>query len=105
MIFLYKILGLVVVGAIFGSFMNMLIYRLPRKVDMVFKRSFCPSCEHVLGLRDLVPLFGYLFNLGRCRFCKTNIPIRYLFCEILSIVILIFAFENYGLSFCWQHTY
>ncbi|MDW8106143.1 MAG: prepilin peptidase [Armatimonadota bacterium] len=69
-------------GAAVGSFLNMLIYRLPRNLSIVFPPSHCPACGHRLGMLDLIPLLSYLFLRGKCRYCRTPIPIRYFLVEL-----------------------
>jgi leader peptidase (prepilin peptidase)/N-methyltransferase len=69
------------IGAVIGSFVNVLIYRLPRELDFVHGFSFCPACEHRLMPRDLVPLLSWLFLRGKCRYCGAKIAPRYLVIE------------------------
>lgn len=70
-------------GIIFGSFATALIYRLPRDLDWVKKRSFCTNCNTKLGILDLFPVISYLINLGKCRHCKTKYGFKYLYIELL----------------------
>lgn len=70
-------------GAIAGSFINALSYRLPRGISMVHPRSSCPQCQHVLGVPDLVPILSYLWHRGRCRYCRTPYGPRYLYIELI----------------------
>lgn len=72
-----------VVGLCIGSFVNVLIYRLPRGLNIAKGRSLCPSCGHTLKARDLVPLFSWLFLRGKCRYCGERIPARYCIVELL----------------------
>lgn len=83
-------------GLLFGSFLNVLIYRLPRKENVVFSRSKCASCGHVLSARDLFPVLSYMFLNGKCRYCKEKISFRYPFTEILNAIgySLIFYFGS-----------
>ncbi|MBD5519726.1 MAG: prepilin peptidase [Lachnospiraceae bacterium] len=74
-IFLYMIIFLY--GIVIGSFMNVCIYRIPEKQDIVKVRSHCMSCGYVLKWYDLVPLFSYIFLGGKCRKCKTKLSIQY----------------------------
>lgn len=64
-------------GIVFGSFMNVCIYRIPEKQDIVKVRSHCMSCGYVLKWFDLIPLFSYLFLGGKCRKCKTKLSMQY----------------------------
>ena len=63
-------------GTCIFSFLNVIIYRVPRKMDFVKGHSFCPSCRHQLGALDLIPLFSYIFLGGKCRYCKKKIGAR-----------------------------
>lgn len=68
-----------VLGLIFGSFFNVVIYRLPKKDLSIFKpeRSFCPNCKAQIKWFDNIPIFSYLFLRGKCRYCKEKISLRY----------------------------
>lgn len=72
------------VGASVFSFVNVLIYRVPRKISFVGGRSFCPSCRSRLKPYDMVPVLSYVLLRGRCRKCKEKIPFRYLLVELLG---------------------
>ena len=72
MIFLFFILGL-----IFGSFYNVVVYRLPKGLSLVKPRSSCPHCKHELTPGELVPILSYLWQRGRCKVCKEPISWRY----------------------------
>ncbi|MGQ9753667.1 MAG: prepilin peptidase [Thermaceae bacterium] len=71
-------------GLLVGSFLNVVIHRLPKGESVVFPPSHCPSCGHRLGPKDLVPIFSYLALKGRCRYCKAPIPVRYPLVEALT---------------------
>lgn len=71
-------------GAVIGSFLNVLIYRLPRNINFVKGFSYCPNCEHRLYPKDLVPIFSWLFLRGKCRYCKEPISPRYMLVELFS---------------------
>jgi leader peptidase (prepilin peptidase) / N-methyltransferase len=74
-----------VIGAAVGSFLNMLIWRLPRGLSFVDPaKSFCPKCKHSLGPSDLLPLLSWLLGRGRCRYCKEPIAVRYFLVELLT---------------------
>ncbi len=70
------------VGASVGSFITLITYRLPRGEQITMERSRCPRCRTSLGLRDLVPVFSWLFSRGRCRHCGMKISIRYPLTEL-----------------------
>lgn len=81
-IFLYAIIFLC--GTMFGSFYTLAVYRIPKNIDIVKKHSYCPNCNHKLGILDLIPILSYIFLGGKCRYCKQKIRPRYLILEILS---------------------
>ena len=84
-IFFYLIIF--IIGTLFGSFYTLAVYRIPKRQDIVHTHSYCPNCNHKLGLLDLFPIFSYILLGGKCRYCKQKIRPRYL---ILYIAILIF---------------
>lgn len=71
-------------GLAVGSFLNVVIHRLPRKESVVYPPSRCPACGHRLGPLDLVPLLSYLALRGRCRYCRAAISPRYPLVEALT---------------------
>ena len=78
-----------IMGTVFGSFFTLAIYRIPKRQDITHTHSYCPNCNHKLGFLDLIPVFSYIFLLGRCRYCKEKIRPRYLIIEILSGVLFL----------------
>ncbi len=73
-----------IMGTVFGSFFTLATYRIPRNQDITHTHSYCPNCNHKLGFLDLIPVFSYIFLMGKCRYCKEKISPRYLIIEILS---------------------
>jgi leader peptidase (prepilin peptidase)/N-methyltransferase len=71
-------------GALIGSFLNVVVYRLPIGQSLVKPRSHCPSCETPVSPRDNVPLLSWLFLRGRCRHCGETISARYPAVELLT---------------------
>ena len=96
-IFLYTIIFMM--GAMFGSFFTLAVYRIPLKKDITHERSFCPNCNHRLEFLDLIPIFSYIFLGGKCRYCGQKIRIRYLFLEVLSGVVFLLAFMSFNIDF------
>ena len=88
--FLYAFVALY--GLCIGSFLNVLIYRIPNNLNFAKGRSMCPNCNHTLGVFDLCPVFSYAFLGGKCRYCKTKISIRYALIEILTAVLFVLVF-------------
>lgn len=88
-----------IMGAFFGSFFTLAVYRLPLKKNITYERSFCPNCNHKLGAFDLVPVFSYIFLGGKCRYCKEKIKIRYLLLEVLSGLVFVLAYLSYNMEY------
>jgi leader peptidase (prepilin peptidase)/N-methyltransferase len=79
-------------GLIFGSFLNVCIYRLPRGLSVVRPRSACPSCGTPIGAIDNVPVVSWLLLRGRCRHCRAGITPRYAMVELLCGLLFLFSF-------------
>ncbi len=75
-----------VVGGAFGSFLNVVAYRSPRRMSLLFPPSRCPNCEHAIRWRDNVPILGWLWLGGQCRDCHAPISPRYPLVELLLAV-------------------
>lgn len=88
----------VIFGSLIGSFLNVLIYRIPKKLNFAKGRSFCPNCSHSLASLDLVPVFSYLFLRCKCRYCGEKISFRYAFVEILTALLFLYIFMELGLT-------
>jgi leader peptidase (prepilin peptidase)/N-methyltransferase len=80
-----------VVGAVVGSFLNVCIYRIPKKESVVKGSSHCTSCGEKIRKRDLVPIASYFILRGRCRACKSPFTIRYAFVEFLTGAVFVLA--------------
>jgi leader peptidase (prepilin peptidase)/N-methyltransferase len=74
----------VVFGLLFGSFLNVCIYRLPRDLSVVWPGSHCLSCSHTIAPYDNIPVLSYLLLRGRCRHCRSAIYWRYPVVEALT---------------------
>lgn len=71
-------------GAAIGSFLNVCIYRLPEKKSIVSPPSACPQCGSPIRFYDNIPIVSYIILMGKCRHCKTGIPLRYAVVEALT---------------------
>ena len=85
-------------GALFGSFLNVVIWRLPRKESIVFPPSHCGSCSARVASWDNIPILSWLILRGRCRSCRAPISLRYPFVELLGAAITVVLFRQFGLS-------
>lgn len=85
-------------GIIIGSFLNVCIYRLPNKENIVTTRSHCMQCGCQLKWYDLIPLFSWLALGGRCRNCKAEISVQYPIIEALNGSFYLLVFSRFGVS-------
>lgn len=85
-----------VFGTCIFSFLNVVIYRVPRHQSFVKGFSVCPSCGHRLKAGDLIPVFSYLFLRGKCRYCKADIGARDTMVEMLGGVLALLCMFYYG---------
>ncbi|PUE64475.1 prepilin peptidase [Arcobacter caeni] len=85
-------------GICIGSFLNVLILRLPQNESLMTARSHCPKCNHVIYWYHNIPLFSYLFLLGKCSYCGTKISFLYFFIELISGIITLALFLKLGLN-------
>ncbi len=79
-------------GICIGSFLNVLIYRLPKGESIIKSSSHCTSCNHAIKRYDLIPVLSWIILKGRCRNCGQKIPIRYPAVELLNALIYIITF-------------
>ena len=85
-----------VFGLVIGSFLNVCIYRIPKKEDTVAGRSHCMNCNETLKWYDMVPVFSFLFLRGKCRFCKSKLSIQYPIIETVNGIFYLIVFYIYG---------
>ncbi|MEY5029589.1 MAG: Type 4 prepilin-like protein leader peptide-processing enzyme [Pseudomonadota bacterium] len=95
-------------GLIFGSFLNVVIYRLPRMVlrdqaqaeapalSLSFPRSHCPHCGHTLSAWELVPVLSFIYLRGQCRQCHTSISWAYPLTELLNAALWVLCVVHFG---------
>ncbi len=91
-----------ILGAVFGSFLNVVIIRTPRKESIIGNNnggSHCMSCNHKLGVLDLFPIFSYIFLGGKCRYCKAKISPRYWIVELATALLFTLALVVFGISY------
>ncbi|MEQ9357610.1 prepilin peptidase [Coleofasciculus chthonoplastes] len=85
-------------GASIGSFLNVVVYRLPANLSILFPPSRCPHCLHKLGKRENIPILGWLWLKGRCRHCRNRISWRYPLVEAITGLLFLLVFIHYSLS-------
>ncbi|HJQ29113.1 MAG TPA: prepilin peptidase [Rubrobacter sp.] len=87
-----------VLGLVIGSFLNVVIHRVPRRRSVVWPASSCPKCGEQISPLDNISLVSYLLLRGRCRKCGTPIPIRYPLIEALTAELYGAAGYKFGVS-------
>ncbi|MCL5438449.1 MAG: prepilin peptidase, partial [Patescibacteria group bacterium] len=98
------IISFFLIGISIGSFLNVLIDRIPRGESIIKGRSYCESCRKRLGFFDLFPVISYILLKGKCRYCKSPISIYYPLVELVtgvlfvSIAFLVFNENKYFVS-------
>ncbi len=88
----------VLLGLAIGSFLNVLIYRLPRSKTAMHGRSACPHCGHIIPFYLNIPVISYLILRGRCRHCRAPISPRYPLVELLTALLFVLFFHYDGLA-------
>ncbi len=85
-------------GAIVGSFLNVCIVRLPHQKSIVVPNSHCVHCKQLISWHDNVPLLSYWILGGKCRICKAKISIRYFIVELLTAILFLIFYLQFGLD-------
>jgi leader peptidase (prepilin peptidase) / N-methyltransferase len=79
-----------------GSFLNVVIVRIPQEKSIVAPRSMCPICKTSLKWYHNIPVFSYMYLKGQCAYCHSDIHIRYLVIELLSVMLFVIIFLKEG---------
>lgn len=95
---LYYLIVFFIFGLVFGSFFNVVGYRLPKKMSLTSPSSHCPKCEHKLTPLELVPVFSWLFQKGKCKNCGNKIPIFYPIFETFTGIVFALIYYTFGLT-------
>ena len=85
-------------GLMIGSFLNVIIYRLPLNKSIIFPSSHCPNCETKLKYYDLIPILSYISTKGKCKYCGEKISLQYPIVELLTALLFLLTFLKYGLN-------
>jgi len=94
---LYNLL-VIVLGLSFGSFLNVLIYRLPKEQSIVFPASYCPRCNKSIKWFHNIPILSFILLMGKSNCCKTKISLRYPLVEFISLSLWVWSFSNLELN-------
>jgi leader peptidase (prepilin peptidase)/N-methyltransferase len=81
---------------VFGSFLNVCIYRLPREISVVSPRSFCPLCDTPIAAYDNIPVLSWVILRGKCRNCQARISPRYAIVELLTGAFFVLSYLSAG---------
>ena len=92
------IVFVIILGALWGSFANVCIFRLPNEGNVVSGRSFCPKCKQKIVWYDNIPIISYIILKGKCRNCDYRIAFQYLVVEILSLISFTLIYYLFGIS-------
>ena len=86
------------IGISVFSFLNVVIYRVPRRMQFTLGKSMCTSCKHELTSRDLIPVISWIVLRGRCRYCGERISSRYTIVELLGGISAVFSTLMVGIN-------
>lgn len=95
---IYYAIVLFVFGTIFGSFYNVVGDRVADGKSIIYPPSHCPKCKHRLTPLELVPIFSYLFQGGKCKNCKCKIPLFHPLYEIFVGLLFMFSYISFGFT-------
>src|SRR5688572_29831254 len=88
-------------GLVVGSFLNVVIVRLPQEISIAVPRSHCPNCKKLILWYDNIPVVSYIMLGGRCRRCKKKISSRYPMIEAANGIISVLLSLKFGLGVEW----
>ncbi|MCG2816630.1 MAG: prepilin peptidase [Candidatus Aminicenantes bacterium] len=89
----------VLFGLVWGSFLNVVIYRLPAGKNIVFPPSACPRCSAKIRPYDNIPVLSFILLGGRCRRCRAPIPVIYFLVELLTPFLFVLLYRSFSLTF------
>jgi len=93
----FYFMSIFIFGSAIGSFLGVVIERIPREESITKGRSYCESCKRRLAPLDLIPLFSFLFLRGKCRYCKTKLSLYYPLVEFITgLLFVLVAFIFFG---------
>ena len=89
---------IIVLGAIWGSFANVCIYRLPENKGVVRGRSSCPKCKNLIQWFDNIPLISFILLKGKCRNCNSSIDLQYFIVELIGSISFVAIYHFFGVT-------
>lgn len=98
---IYKSILVLITGCLTGSFLNVVIYRLPREKSLVLPGSKCPGCDNPIAFYDNIPVVSWLLLGGKCRNCKEKISIRYPLVELVTGILFLMVYNSFDIGYNW----
>lgn len=95
---LYYLIVFFMFGLIFGSFYNVVGYRIPNNISLISPPSHCPNCNHRLTPLELIPVLSYVFQGGKCKNCKKKIAMFYPIFELFTGIVFALIYKIFGIS-------
>ena len=93
-VLIYSIL-IFIIGLCFGSFFNVVGYRLPNNMSIAFPPSHCTNCNHKLKWTELIPVLSYIIQGGKCKACKQKIAIFYPIFELITGILFVLCYLSF----------
>ena len=91
-----------ILGSVMGSFYHVLATRLSNNRSIITPASHCENCNHMLKWYELIPIISYIIQGGKCRNCKTKLPISYFLMELCTGMLFAVCFHVFKLSYCYN---
>ena len=85
-----------ILGIIFGSFLNVVIYRIPKNLSIALPRSYCPKCKETIPFYRNIPIFSFCIQCGKCAKCKNKISLSYPITEFFTGLLFVVGFNMYN---------
>lgn len=98
MINIITCISIFIFGCVFGSFYNVVGYRLPNKMSIAFPSSHCTNCNHKLRFYELIPIISYIFLRGKCKNCKKKVSVIYPVFEFITGLLFLLSYIVFGLN-------
>jgi len=95
------IIFIFIIGTLIGSFLNVVIFRIPKGESISFPPSHCQNCKTRLTVLDLIPIISYIYLRGKCRTCGEKVSVQYPIIEGVTGLVFIFTYVNFGVSFAF----
>ena len=91
--------SILLLSLVFGSFIGMLVYRLPKSISLINpKRSCCPNCKKIISWYENIPIFSYIYLKAKCSNCNVKISKQYFLIESITVMVSLILFQKYGLT-------